>query len=767
MAIGEEYLLSLKVDDAEALQNIANLATENEKLKKSLTDLADAYKKGDVDSESYYKQQAQLKAQMAENNAGIRENTKELKTNAAAVSSADTSINGMRARVADLQKTWNSLSDTARESDVGKQIQSEMNSLNTSINDANISVGNFKDNIGNYPQIMGEISLSNTKAGRAMDSLGLTVNTTAQAFAKNMVGGLRAVGAQMTALMANPLIAIMAGIAAIVMTIVAAIKRSDDALTALQVAFAPITDFIDFVLEAVGKIAVGVAKAFEYIATLGGTVETSGQQAVRLMDKIEDMRRENVLQEAKDEQALALAKEKYQDKENYTTEQRKKALLDVQKIEDARAKRKEDIARAELKQFQLENAHNKSTDEYKDREAELTANILKSETERAANNRFILRSLNGITAEQKAQEEQSKKANEEIHKQYLANLAERVKKEKEAIQKTQDLRIEVMKDGQDKELALLDLKHSRDILSLKERLKNEKNLTAKAKSEINEQIKLLDEKFINESGNIRIKYMDQTLEKVKQLDLTIRELLNSSLESDNEDAEASFQIQLENLRNFYDDKLAIAEMNGEDLLKEQKANLDRQRKQELSAKNLTEEQKAAINKKYKLAEQKAEVASLNGKLSVMGELASAVADAAGEGTTISKIAASTGVTINAIQGGIAAVVKGIEQLGPVAGPIVGGATAAALAVSAAKSIGDIWATNGSSKSVTPTTVSASSGSGSTTYTNLPNLGSVYPTGADQSEVTQQIMLSTPTPVVRVTEITEMQNSVKVKENSKI
>ena len=146
--MNEEVLLDIKVQDQDAIDNINKLTQANALLKAQLGAL-------DKTATDYGGKSAVITAQIKENTAGIRENSKELKTNAAAVASADTSINGMRSRVSDLQKSYNSLSATAREGSVGKAISAEMLQLNTSVNKANLSVGNFKDNIGNYAGTLG------------------------------------------------------------------------------------------------------------------------------------------------------------------------------------------------------------------------------------------------------------------------------------------------------------------------------------------------------------------------------------------------------------------------------------------------------------------------------------------------------------------------------------------------------------------------------------------------------------------------------------
>lgn len=93
------------------------------------------------------------------------------------------------------------------------------------------------------------------------------------------------------------------------------------------------------------------------------------------------------------------------------------------------------------------------------------------------------------------------------------NAKERRKKELDERRKTEDLELKMVKDGLEKQLKEYRLNISRQIEDLKERLKTEKNLTVKAKEEINRQITLLSAKQVTDEMNIRKKYTDDYLKQ--------------------------------------------------------------------------------------------------------------------------------------------------------------------------------------------------------------------------------------------------------------
>lgn len=85
---------------------------------------------------------------------------------------------------------------------------------------------------------------------------------------------------------------------------------------------------------------------------------------------------------------------------------------------------------------------------------------------------------------------------------------ERRKTERAEVRKTQDMELKMVKDGLDKQIQQYRLTLNREIEDLKDRLKNEKNLTKKTKDEINRQITLLTAKQVKDEYAIRKKYND-------------------------------------------------------------------------------------------------------------------------------------------------------------------------------------------------------------------------------------------------------------------
>lgn len=110
-------------------------------------------------------------------------------------------------------------------------------------------------------------------------------------------------------------------------------------------------------------------------------------------------------------------------------------------------------------------------------------------------------------AEEKSEEER-KKAAEAAKERRRNELNER--------RKVQDMELEMVKDGIEKQIQQYRLQMARQIEDLKERLKTEKNLSVKAREDINKQIAILNAKQVNDEWQLRQKYNDDAVKS--QLD---------------------------------------------------------------------------------------------------------------------------------------------------------------------------------------------------------------------------------------------------------
>lgn len=247
---------------------------------------------------------------------------------------------------------------------------------------------------------------------------------------------------------------------------------------------------------------------------------------------------------------------------------------------------------------------------------------------------------------------------------------------------------------------------------------------------------------------------------------------NLKIAQDNADFEQSekerkLQAQSDNYAN----ELSLLQENSDRAVEIKKAQLDAQMAVEVAAAQKNGSSVILIQDKFAKQKKLIDKASSDARLDQEKRIADGVANLFGKTTKAGKIAASASTAIETYKGAQAAI-AGMAGSGPV-GWALGAIEAGVIIGNGIKTIADINKTSETSESsVGSSSASSARASGSTSasssvYTNLPTLSGMYGSSASQNETAQVIAQSTPTPVVSVTEITNMQNTVKVKENSKL
>lgn len=362
------------------------------------------------------------------------------------------------------------------------------------------------------------MNTATAKSGGALSVLSKGFGTAAKA-----VGAL---GKQLLVLMANPIVLTIAAIVAIVAKLVQQFKKNDEAMTALNRAFAafkPILDIVNklfqqlvgVVTKVITVIADGVNAFMSWIPGLREYAQAENDIVVAT-DNLEESQRNYTLNHAKRESQISELRNKSLESEKYTVEQRREFLeealrLEKEDIEEKRANAQEELriarekALAEMGYTEMtEEAWKNLSDEVKNNLTQLEAGVVALDAEFNNATRRMTSQLNSFDKEvNKEREEQSKKAAEAAK--------ERVKLEKEALQTLEDLTIESMKDLQAKEEAQTRVKYERDIEKLKDRLKTESNLSQTARKAINDQIVLMESNLQVKLGEIAKKYSEDRL----------------------------------------------------------------------------------------------------------------------------------------------------------------------------------------------------------------------------------------------------------------
>lgn len=389
--------VELNADDlvaqtAAAVKQLADLKKEQAELNKIIKE------KGTLD-DAQKKRYVEVAQGVKDLSAQVKSNTKLIEQWGREQKDAEGSVNAMRKQLKDLQTQYAALSEEERKGKAGKQIAKQAKELSDTIKDADQAVGNYKTTIGRYEE--------------ALNSAGVGID----GFKKKM-----------TALLANPWVALFTAIAAVVHKVVDAFRSSEDRMRELQTAFAPLQGALDVVQQGfdafakvlsnvvVGALS-GVSKAIAYVAkgldAIGKAVGKDWGLEKRLQEaqsvtaaitkseqELADKRREFAETEAKRNNKISELRAKAAEKDKYTTAERIKFIEEAVKLEKANAADRVAIAKQELKLAEDNTKNTENDAAANDALTQARVNLINVTTQ--YNN--TVRELNGQLAEMRNQQ---------------------------------------------------------------------------------------------------------------------------------------------------------------------------------------------------------------------------------------------------------------------------------------------------------------------------------------------------------------------------
>ena len=383
--------------------------------------------------------------------------------------------------------------------------------------------------------------------------------------------GAQMLGKQFVALMANPIVAFLALIATGISILVKGIKGSEDNMNRWRVAMAPLGVALDFisnlitglasgiltVIETGGKLLGWIGKMCESIPILGEAFQEQNQKIQERVElqksqiEYEQKTRAEVVKSAEREKAISELRAKVTDKEKYSAKERKGALEEAIKLEREQADEKKQLAELNLKNLELEASLAENDAEMNNKLAEAKAAVIRADID--YNNK--IREMNAqrselnnqIVTEEKTKTDAAKKAAEDA----IKIRKEKDDKEIEAIRQAEDAMLSLIKDGIEKQRRQIILSYNREIEDLKKKLKEEKNLTQKAKDAINQTIIAKEQERINELQKLSDEEVQKNIEKeTKRISLLLATVKKGS--------EAEYQLKLQQLMKQEEAELAAA-----------------------------------------------------------------------------------------------------------------------------------------------------------------------------------------------------------------
>ena len=600
--MAEQIILDIQLDKGSVNADLRATLESLKALKNEQKELTKAIKEGnDVDGEMSARL-LDLKSQIKYTEAQAKGLAATQRVLTADGKKYEDTLNGQRQKLADMQSAYDAMDKEMRDSEGGKAFLAQIKEQHDAVLGLEGATGRMQRNVGNYGEsIKGVIPSVDkfdavlNKMGTSMDDLQKGVGTAS----KSIVSHFATIGKALITPPLGIIVAILTGIMLIFSKVASAIKKNDDAMTNLQVAFSafkPIATAIGKIFEGIGvalsKVAVGIANVVTKIssALIPGFEEASKKvtEYILAVDALEEKQRQYTVQNAKDAQEIA----KYRAiaSESTDLEERKKALQSAIALEEEIARRNVEIATKTL-ELRKEQARQEvdTTDETKNEIARLEAEKIQAETdyynkkrEMAAQIREINNKINAENAKNHQEYikrlEEQRKAQEEAEKARQEALKASLENEKAIRQQMEDFKASLTKDAGERELVEMQLAGSREIEELKKRLETEKNLTEKGRAILNQLI----------------------IDKQTELDTQLKEKADAIAE---ERINAEMQRIAEQEQTKLELKKAIAEENSAEMLELQLEELELQQQAELENTILNEEDKYLIVEKYEKLKQ--------------------------------------------------------------------------------------------------------------------------------------------------------------------
>lgn len=577
MAEGTEtIILQIKAENSEALNAITKqkeavealrsstkaLQQENKELEKSMKELAKA---GKEDTDEYAAMQKQVQANnttIAANaeavkaaNKVISDNSREIQNNMKIARENTDSIQAMRAQLSRMKDEYYSLSKAQRENEsIGGALQKSIKDLNDEISDAEQSIGVFSRNVGNYENAINNAIGANSGFLAQIKAMQDEAKATGQSFGTVLVNGIKGVGAAFKALLANPIVAVLAAVVAIVMKLVNAFKQNEEASRAMQVAMAPLKAVFNAIGQAIqavvgviaklvewaGQAAQAVAKFMERIPGIGDAIKEVNKEVERQVQlekdrqALQDANRENSLKQAQTDAEIEKLKNDIDNKHNKTTQER------IAAADEALRKAKEQgdenirLAKEELRIAQeVANQDKALSTEELDRIQELKNAVFQAEQAKYARVNELSNMRKGVIDEERAAEEEALKARQEAWQAYQDTVAA-------GTERIYELTLDLMQEGLDKEKAMRKKQYEEDLANIEGTEEQKNQIRLLLAEQYERDIAELEQRYSQEELDRRIAAEEANMNRLLEINrgnyAKLQELRLQQLESEKQQA---------------------------------------------------------------------------------------------------------------------------------------------------------------------------------------------------------------------------------------
>lgn len=488
-----EKILEIRVDVDDAIKGITNLNKEidaqrqyQKRLQEQIKELSKDYAANAGEIEQLQQEMVKSKELTKDYSSQVQVLSRNVQNQLKVDRENIGSLKQLRAQLSNLTAAYDALSEEERNAAKGREMKDKINEITDSLKGAEEATQRYYRNVGNYENAIKNTIGLNGKFGQTLQNVAeMTKNGVGPAL-NQMNTAVRNVGKETTKLLANPIVATLALIATAVMAVVKGIKSSEENTAKWSATMAKFKPFLDLVTVGCQKLADVVLDLVGWFGKATGTVMKWLEKLPLVGDKIADINDES-------ERYIELANEQYQidvdrrkleeesadaalkvselrtkakDKERYTDEERLKFVQEANEVERKIAEEKVALAERALKAAEEEAKATQNQKEVEEKLSQLRIAVANEQKSFYDKTRELLEQentiKNEIAAEDKARADEAKKQNDEKIKEQ----EEYNKTLEDAIRETEDMLIELLEEGEQKQIEIENLRHERKIAEL-------------------------------------------------------------------------------------------------------------------------------------------------------------------------------------------------------------------------------------------------------------------------------------------------------------
>ena len=652
-------LLDLSFDTSGALDGLDSLiekslelANTKKQLNAALKDeqaqvnaAGKAFKAGAISQEEYRKvisnstkAQTELTKQMIDVNKSISDNNAEIKVNTTLLTSQESSVNSLRARLAKNTKELNAMSAATRNNtDEGKALAAETKEISDKLKEMEKAVGDNRRNVGNYAESVQE-ALSNTK--------GLSGAT--GALASNMTGAVGSVKAFTAALLANPIVAIVGLVLTLISTVEKLMKRNTEMATSLKAAFAPFEVIFSRILDGITNLLSGVAKAIDWVSTkvvsLLNSIGLISDETAKAANAAKELTRAEqaifesetdalvtlsaMSRELANQKSLVADQTKSVKERNAAANQGLSTLKQMENIEVG-------ILKQKYEQIKAQNELSYTSADDRRKEMEALAALQSKQAEYAEKQKELISQRSSFQSQEIAKNSAAAQAAEQAKAQAAIKATEQAEKRKRELQQETIKQMEIALTTLD--LSIKEREASNNTNA--EKLANQKELAEKS-LEIEryrlEQGLITQQEYANRETALRLQTM-QIEQKIKAEQDALDKERRAMDEANRK------EIEMSEITNQYDLR---------------QAQLDAQYAQEMAAAERLGADTTLVQQRYEKSKEELTKARVNAELAMAAGLAGQVSSLLGEESEVGKAFGVVQATINTYLGATKALAQG-------------------------------------------------------------------------------------------------------------